>query len=299
MVIGVGQLGPVQKHHSRKQVVARLVKHLEDASLQGCELVVFPELALTTFFPRWYVEQCSEMDAYFERSMPNESTKPLFDGAKKLGIAFVLGYAELSSDDDGNSRHYNTSILVDASATIVAKYRKVHLPGHAELESYRPFQHLEQRYFERGDGFSVWDALGMRFGMCLCNDRRWSESYRVMGLQGVELIALGYNTPKHYPPFPEIDELAVFHHQLVMQAGAHQNACWVAAAAKAGNEEGVPMIGASSIISPSGQIVAQSKSEEDELIVAECDLALARKYKRTLFNFASHRHPPAYSTICK
>ena len=72
----------------------------------------------------------------------------------------------------------------------------MHLPGHAEFDAERAFQHLEKRYFEPGNlGFPVWRTMGGIFGMAVCNDRRWPETYRVMGLQGVELVVLGYNTP--------------------------------------------------------------------------------------------------------
>src|SRR6185312_4618695 len=74
------------------------------------------------------------------------------------------------------------SILVDKTGSVVGKYRKVHLPGHADHRPNYPFQHLEKRYFEPGDlGFPVWRALGGNIGMCICNDRRWPETYRVMG----------------------------------------------------------------------------------------------------------------------
>ena len=124
--------------------------------------------------------------------------------------------------------HFNTSILVDATGRIVGKYRKVHLPGHAEHEPSRRFQHLEKRYFEIGDlGFPVFRAFGGLVGMCICNDRRWPEVYRVMGLQGVEMVLLGYNTPVHNPTAPEHDNLANFHNHLVMQSGAYQNGTFV------------------------------------------------------------------------
>ena len=68
----------------------------------------------------------------------------------------------------------------------------------------RAFQHLEKRYFEPGDlGFNVWRTMGGILGMCICNDRRWPETYRVMGLQGVEMIVLGYNTPSVNSQKPE------------------------------------------------------------------------------------------------
>jgi N-carbamoyl-D-amino-acid hydrolase len=297
ITVGAAQLGPIARQESRGLVVKRLLDLLGQAQGRGCDLVVFPELALTTFFPRWWMADQAEIDAFFEREMPGPETRPLFDEAARLGIAFCLGYAELIRAG-GALRRYNTSILVDRAGRLVGKYRKVHLPGHAEHEPSRPFQHLEKRYFDVGDlGFPVWRALGGVLGMCICNDRRWPETYRVMALQGVEMILLGYNTPAHNPPAPEQDALGPFHNHLVMQAGAYQNATWVVGVAKCGREEGCDLIGQSAIIAPSGEIVAQAATLGDELITARCDLDLTRSYKDTIFNFARHRRPEHYRLI--
>ena len=297
ITVAAAQLGPIARSESRGLVVKRLLDLLGQAQGRGCDLVVFPELALTSFFPRWWMEDQAEIDAFFEREMPGPETRPLFDEAARLGMAFCLGYAELIQEA-GALRRYNTSILVDRVGRLVGKYRKVHLPGHAEHEPSRPFQHLEKRYFDVGDlGFPVWRALGGVLGMCICNDRRWPETYRVMGLQGVEMILLGYNTPAHNPPAPEQDALGPFHNHLVMQAGAYQNATWVVGVAKCGREEGCDLIGQSAIIAPSGEIVAQAATLGDELISARCDLDLTRSYKDTIFNFARHRRPEHYRLI--
>ncbi len=295
--IAAAQMGPIAKDESRAQVVARLIAHLQEARRRGAELVVFPELTLTTFFPRWWIEDEAELDAYYETEMPGPETRALFDEAKRLGLGFCLGYAELIRER-GAKRRFNTTILVDKDGRVLGKYRKIHLPGHAENEPWRAFQHLEKRYFEPGDlGFRVFEGFGGRIGMCICNDRRWPETYRVMGLQGVEVVLLGYNTPVHNPPTPEHDALSWHHNTLVMQAGAYQNATWVVGVAKGGTEEGVPSIAGTQIIAPSGKTVAQAVTEADELIAAACDLDLGRGYKEHVFNFARHREPDHYHLI--
>jgi len=297
ITVGAAQLGPIQRADARPQVVKRLLDLLHQAKAHGCDLVVFPELALTTFFPRWWMEEQAEIDAFFEREMPGPETRPLFDEARRLGIGFYLGYAELCTEGRVTHR-FNTSILVDQAGRIVGKYRKIHLPGHAEHEPWRAFQHLEKRYFEVGDlGWGVWRGFGGLVGMCICNDRRWPETYRVMGLQGVEMVLLGYNTPVHHPPAPEHDLLGNFHNRLSMQAGAYQNGTWVVGVAKCGREEGCDMIGQSQIIAPSGETVAMCTTLGDELAVARCDLGLTRSYKDTTFNFARHRRPEHYRMI--
>lgn len=292
--VAAAQLGPIGRHDSRADVVDRLMALLQEAHRRGAQLVVFPELALTTFFPRWWEEDQAALDGWFETEMPGPATKPLFDEAARLGVGFCLGYAELTPD----AHRYNSQILVERDGSVVAKFRKVHIPGHDENESWRPFQHLERRYFEPGpDGFGVWDAFGTRVGMMICNDRRWPESYRVMGLQGVELICCGYNTPIHYAPDPSQDVLAGFHNQLVMQSGAYQNGTWVVAAAKGGVEEGVDSLAQSCIIAPSGQVVAQALTQADEVVVSVCDFDWCQRYKTTVFDFDKYRRPDVYTRI--
>src|SRR5712692_3783325 len=297
LTVAAAQLGPVHRADTRASVVARLVALLRQAHQAGAKLVVFPELALTTFFPRWWMEDQREIDAFFEREMPNAATRPLFESAAALGVGFYLGYAELTIEA-GETKRYNTAILVAPDGRILGRYRKIHLPGHSEHLPKAPFQHLEKRYFDVGnEGFRVWRFMDAVVGMCICNDRRWPETYRVMGLQGVEIVALGYNTPIQNIHHREPEHLRMFHHLLSLQAGAYQNAAWVLAAAKCGAEDGFGMIGGSAIVAPTGEIAAQALTEEDELIATTLDLDLGDSLRRTVFNFEKHRRTEHYTLI--
>jgi predicted amidohydrolase len=291
--VAAGQLGPIQRDDTRADVVGRLLDLLRQAAAENCQLVVYPELALTTFFPRWWLDDITEADHWYETEMPNPDTVPLFDAARELGIGFCLGYA-LS---EGGHR-WNVMTLVDQTGGEVATFKKVHIPGHAAYEPGRPFQHAERYYFEPSpDGFGVWDAFGGRVGMMICNDRRWPESYREMGLQGVELILCGYNTPLHYVPDPSQDTLQGFHNALVMQSGAYQNGTFVVGVAKGGVEEGVDSLAESQIIAPSGEVLAKAITNGDELIWADCDLDWCRQYTGTLFDMAFYRRPEVYTRL--
>ena len=295
VTVAAAQLGAIQKANSRQVVVARMLELMAEAKAKGADFIVYPELALTTFFPRWYYADVAEADIWFEREMPNAAVRPLFEAARRYGMGLSFGYAELTAD----GHHFNTSILVDRDGSSVGKYRKVHLPGHAEFDATRSHQHLEKRYFEPGDlGFPVWRTMGGIFGMCICNDRRWPETYRVMGLQGVEMIVLGFNTPSvNSQKGAEGQAQRIFHHKLSVQAGAYQNSTWVVAVAKAGIEDGHALFGASLIVNPDGEIVAESATEEDEVIVAACDLDATAFGKKTVFDFARHRRIEHYGLI--
>jgi predicted amidohydrolase len=257
--VAAAQSGPIQKAESRQAVVRRMIDLLDQAKAQKSDLVVYTELALTTFFPRWYLTDQAEVDSWFEREMPNAATRRLFEKAAQYGIGITFGYAELT----------------------------------------RSFQHLEKRYFEPGDlGFNVWRTMGGILGMCICNDRRWPETYRVMGLQGVELITLGYNTPSvNSQKASEGLAQRMFQHKLSLQAGAYQNSTWVVATAKCGVEDGHPLFGGSVIVNPDGEIVAEAKTEDDELIVADCDLDATIFGKQTVFDFRRHRRIEHYGRI--
>jgi N-carbamoyl-D-amino-acid hydrolase len=295
LVVGGAQMGPIQRAEGREVAVARMVALLEEAASRGVEMLVYPELALTTFFPRWYMEDWAEVDAWFEREMPNAATRPLFERARELEVAITFGYAELTPE----GRRFNTSILTDRAGRIVGTYRKVHLPGHAEYDPERAHQHLEKRYFEPGDlGFRVWRNAGVVMGMAICNDRRWPETYRCLGLQGVELVTIGYNTPSvNGHRSAEGREKRLFHSDLSLQAGAYQNATYVVGVAKAGVEDGHPLMGGSVIVDPDGFVVARAETEGDELIVARCDFAACAFGKSTIFDFARHRRTEHYGRI--
>ncbi|MGQ0663632.1 MAG: N-carbamoyl-D-amino-acid hydrolase [Pseudomonadota bacterium] len=296
LTLGAGQLGPIARAEPRRSVVGRMIDLLRQAASRGSELVVFPEMALTTFFPRWFIADQAEVDRFFEPSLPGPETQPLFDAAAGLGIGFYLGYCELAREG-GGTRRYNSSVLVDPNGRILGKYRKVHVPGSAVNDPTLPFQHLEKLYFEDGNlGFPVWEAFGAKVGMCICNDRRWPETFRVMALEGADLVLLGFNSPAQLPDWPDHNAHRAFHHLVCMQAAAYQNGLWIVAAAKAGREEGVDMLGHSAIVAPSGDVVAMTTGLGDELITYRCDMAMAPYYK-SFFDFERNRRPEHYALI--
>jgi len=309
VVVAAAQLGPIQMAEPRSAAVERMLRLMERASRRGAELVVFPELALTTFFPRHYYDSIEEADRWFETAMPSNETEALFAAARRFGIGFHLGYAELCLEPDGNGeirrRRFNTAILVGPEGDILLKYRKIHLPGHAAFDPARKVQHLEKRYFEVGNlGFPVIRAPmgtlpGINMGLMICNDRRWPEAWRTLGLQKVELVLLGYNTPSLNQEGRgfEAHYLRVFHSHLSVQAGCYQNACFAVATAKGGTEDGCELLGHSIIVNPEGEIIAMATSWDDELITAECNLDMCTLGRSTVFAFEKHRRPEHYTRI--
>ncbi len=297
--VAAAQMGPNLLADPRSAILARMIALLENAAAQGATLVVFPELPFTTFFPRWLLEGAA-LDAFYETAMPNPHVQPLFDRARALGVGMYVGYAERTPD----GRRFNAALMVNPGGSILGKYRKVHLPGSIEPRALDRFQQLEKRYFNYGDlGFPAFRAgahwQGAIIGMLICNDRRWPEAWRVLGLQSVELVCVGYNSAAYDPNggSTENEELRTFHSQLAVQSNAYMNATWAIAVAKAGNEDGSGLIGGSCIVNPNGVIVAEAKTLADEVIVADCDLDECRQGKEKMFNFEAHRQPHWYRPI--
>ena len=300
LVLAGVQMGPNCLKDTRPQILERMIALLEGAAKQGARLVVFPELAFTTFFPRWMYEDEAALLQYMEPAMPNPNVQALYERAAALKIGFHVGYAELTPE----GRRYNSAIIVGPDGRTVLKYRKVHLPGSTQPKPGQKYQQLEKRYFQYGDlGFPVVRARGdlaeAALGILVCNDRRWPEAWRVLALQNVELVCIGYNSAAYDPNGGdgESAEVRTFHSTLAVQANAYMNATWAVSVAKAGDEDGSGLIGGSVIVDPNGIIRAQARSLGDELIFAEADLELCRQGKEKIFNFAAHRRPQWYRAI--
>jgi predicted amidohydrolase len=297
------QLGPIQKATPKSATVERLSALLKEAASKGAKLAVFPELALTSFFPRWYIESQEEVDSYFEKGDITKSAtlKPLFDTAKAENIGFVLGYAELT----GEGQHFNTYVLVDNKGQLVQKYRKAHLPGFDDPTEGIPFQQLEKRYFEYGDvGFPAYrtdpDWIDATVGMLICNDRRWPEAWRSYALQGMDLCLNGYNTAANGTSLfgsGENKEVRQYHSDLATTANAYFNSTFAVSVAKCGVEDGQELIAGSIIVDPNGKVIAQAKTEDDEILIADIDLDDSVNGKKKMFDFSRHRRPELYNRL--
>ncbi|KAI8938685.1 hypothetical protein NX059_004552 [Plenodomus lindquistii] len=316
--IAAAQVGAVHRTDDRRKTIDRLIALLTEAASLGAQVVLFPECTFTTFFPRYLIEDEADLETFFERGdvTTSEKTRAIFDKAKELGIDISIGFAE--STDEGD--HYNACVYYHAkSGSILSKYRKVHLPGDVEpFPEPDAVNQLEKRYFKPGNlGFKAFrvpdlcDNAQERgepiFGMMICNDRRWAEAWRCLGLQGVEVVFTGFNTPGFAPQMwgtsaeqtpAEAREEAIFHHKLVMQAHSYTNSCFSVSAARCGLDDGkYDLVGGSTIIGPDGKIIVESKTEADEVIVADCNLDRCSPGKTRTFDFARHRRIEHYDIL--
>ncbi|TKA25620.1 hypothetical protein B0A54_17109 [Friedmanniomyces endolithicus] len=300
--LAAAQMGTTHRSDPRSKTLDRMLKLLDDAANQGAEVVLFPEIALTTFFPRYLIDDAEELTSWFEHGdvTKSENTAPLFDKARELGVDISLGFAEAAE----NGERFNSSIYYHAkSGSILSKYRKIHLPGDFEpFEDPDAVNQLEKRYFKPGDlGFQAFRVPD------LASSSEPIMAWRCYGLQGVEVVLCGYNTPGFAPHLfgsdknadpKQAEQTALCHHKLVMQHGSYTNATFSVCAARCGVDDGkYSLIGGSCIVGPEGDILAEAKTVEDEIIIADCDLSACRQGKTRTFDFARHRRVEHYRRI--
>jgi predicted amidohydrolase len=231
ITVAAAQLGAVKSLDTpRSEALTRMIQLLEQASEAGVRLVVFPELAFTTFFPSHIIQDEIKLVQFLEpttQSEPyavlnSENVRPLVNKANETGIDISFGFGERFTAEDGTLTNYNSALYYSAvQRRGVAKYRKVHLPGRVDIDT-RPnvIQQLEKRYFTPGDlGFQAFRVPGLIdgalksgdvandtegkgdpiIGMLICNDRRWAEAWRSYGLQGVEILIVSHRLSLYRP----------------------------------------------------------------------------------------------------
>jgi predicted amidohydrolase len=279
ITVAAAQMGPNNESAGREEIVERMLALLDQAKQQGVELIAYPEMALTTYFPK---KIRKDFDQFFETEMPPKALEPLLRRAKEARIAVHVGFCEKT-----NGKYFNTALLTDRDGRLCGTFRKIHLPGTKAPDGFA--QVYEPYYFAHGDtGYKVFDAAGARVGIAICQDRRYPESYRALALQGAEVICMGYNTPA--------SPLALDLNDLCLRAGAYANLCFVIGIAKAGVEDGVELIGGSAIIDPLGQVLARAATSGDELVVARLDLDQMLPVRRR-WNFLGRRQPQHYGSL--
>jgi N-carbamoyl-D-amino-acid hydrolase len=277
--VAAAQMGPNNEGTSREEIVERMLSLLDQAIQEQVELIAYPEMALTTYFPK-RIRQ--DFDQFFETEVPPKAVEPLLRRAAEARVAVHIGFCEKAG-----GRYFNTALLTDRDGRLCGTFRKIHLPGTKAADGFA--QVFEPYYFAHGDtGYRVFDAAGAAVGIAICQDRRYPESYRALALQGAEIILIGYNTP--------LSALALDLNELCMRSGAYANACFVVGVAKAGIEDGVELIGGSAIINPLGQVLARAATTADELVAARIDLDQMTPVRKR-WNFLGRRQPQHYGML--
>ena len=244
---------------------------LARAAATGADVVVLPE--------KWNaIGDARALHAAAEALDGGESVAAMAGWARRHGVTLVGG--SITERRDGREKLSNTSLVFDPEGNLAAVYRKIHL-FDVEVGGVT---YLESEAEEPGDEPVVADVEGWRIGLSVCYDVRFPELYRILALEGAELLTV----PAHFTTPTGKD-----HWHVLLRARAIENQAYVAAAAQVGETlPGKPAYGRSLIADPWGTVVAQAPDVET-VVTAELDRARLREIRAKLPSLAN-RQPDAY-----
>ena len=241
------------------------------AAATGADLVALPE--------KWNaIGTTEQLHAAAEPLEGGESVAAMADWSRRHGITLVGG--SISEQREGREKLSNTSLVFGPDGELLGLYRKIHL-FDVEVGGvvYR-----ESEAEEPGDEPVVAEVEDWSIGLSICYDIRFPELYRILTLEGAELVTV----PAHFTTPTGKD-----HWHVLMRARAIENQLYVAAAAQIGETlPGKPAYGRSLIADPWGVVVAQAPDEET-VITAELDRAHLQNIRAKLPSLAN-RQPNAY-----
>ena len=257
---------------------AMLEKHLpmiHEAGKQGVQILCLQEIFNGPYFcpgqdPRWYdaAEPC-----------PGPTVARLAPIAAKYQMAMVVPIYEREQA----GVYYNTAAILDADGTYLGKYRKTHIPQTSGF--------WEKYFFRPGNlGYPVFKTRYATIGAYICYDRHFPEGARALGLAGAEIV---------YNPSATVAGLSQHLWKIEQPAHAIANGYFVGAINRVGTEAPWNIgtfYGNSYFVNPRGEIIACGSEDQDELVVAELDLAMNEEVRRT-WQFYRDRRPDAYGPL--
>ena len=264
--------------------VRKTLPRIEEAAAKGAKIIGLQEMFTTKYF-------CITQDPkHFDLAEPIEtgpSVTELAKAAKRLGVVIVAPLFEAR----GSEVYHNTAAVIDADGTVLGKYRKMHIPQDPGFE--------EKFYFTPGDlGFRTWKTAHGDIGVLICWDQWYPEAARLTALGGAQILF--YPTAIGWLP----EEKAALGHaqhnawETVQRGHGVANGCYVAATNRVGTEGRTQFWGQSFVSDPYGEIVARASVEKEEVLLADCDLAKQREFRR-IWPFFRDRRIDAYGDLTR
>lgn len=237
------QIAP--KRENKTANISKIQELTQKAKAAGADLAIFPEMCLTGYVLQDQVYGLAE-------SIPGPSVTKVEEIAKTTGVHIIFGMPELSEKTQATV--YNTAVLVGPKG-FIGKYRKMYLPTHSVFE--------EKRYFRPGYEPSAFQTSIGNVGLTICYDVFFPEVFRLPRLMGAQLIICISASPAVRKSYFEI----------LTAARALENTCFLAYVNLAGVEDGLQFWGGSRLVSPSGDVLAKAKYDEEDFVVCEVDFS--------------------------
>ena len=250
--------------------LARGMDALEKAAAEGANLVVYPELAFTPFYP----QHCAGPGVLdLAEPIPGPTTEAFAEAARRLSVVVVLNLYERAGD-----AAFDTSPVIDADGTLLGCTRMMH------ITDYEGFH--EQGYYTPGDTLApVYDTLAGRVGVAICYDRHYPEYLRALALGGADVVVV--------PQAGALGEWPEGLFEAELRVGSFQNGYFMALANRIGKESVLHFGGGSFVTDPAGTVIARGPEDEEAIVYADLDLTRCdSSHARRLF--MKDRRPSVY-----
>ncbi len=262
----------------------KAIPRIEEAAAKGAKIVGLQEMFTTKYF-------CTTQDPrFFDLAEPIETGPTVTELARvanRLGVVIIAPLFEAR----GSEVYHNTAAVIDADGTVLGKYRKMHIPQDPGFE--------EKFYFTPGDlGFRAWKTAHGNLGVLICWDQWYPEAARLTALAGADILF--YPTAIGWLP-EERATLGVAQHtawETVQRGHGVANGCYIAATNRVGIEGRTQFWGQSFVSDPYGMIIAKASADKEEVLLADCDLARQKEFRR-IWPFFRDRRIDAYGDLTR
>ena len=264
--------------------VRKTLPRIEEAAAKGARIIGLQEMFTTKYF---CVEQDPRHFALAEPVETGPSVTELSKAARRLGVVIIAPLFEAR----GSEVYHNTAAVIDADGTVLGKYRKMHIPQDPGFE--------EKFYFTPGDlGFRSWKTAHGDIGVLICWDQWYPEAARLTALAGAQILF--YPTAIGWLPEEKASLGRAQHNawETVQRGHGVANGCYVAATNRVGREGRTEFWGQSFVSDPYGEIVAKASPDKEEVLVADCDLARQREFRR-IWPFFRDRRIDAFGDLTR
>lgn len=248
---------------------------IEEAAGRGAELIVFPEMGFSRFFPQFRADP-----RYFDwaEPVPGPTVRRLQEAAKRFAIAIVPNLFERAAPGE----YYDCSPVIGTDGALLGRSRMAHI---AEAQHFN-----EKFYYRPGDGeFRTYAAAGTRLGVAICYDRHYPEQLRILALRGCEILCVPLAAVSR-------EQWAMF--EMEMQVASFQNQYWSVVVNRVGREDEMEFVGRSFVTDPYGAVVARAADGKPELLIVDVDVGRIDAARRAIPHFRDRR-PELYGAVAK
>ncbi|MEI7765379.1 MAG: carbon-nitrogen hydrolase, partial [bacterium] len=258
---------------------ARMV---EQAIQEGAEIICLQELYKTPYFPQYKKVNKNK----FCESIPGESTKVFSAIAKKYKVVIIVPIYE--KDKKGN--YHNSAVVIDTDGKLLPTYRKIHIPQDPLF--------YEKNYFEESDtGYKIYKTKYATFAVLICYDQWFPEAARTVKMLGADIVFY----PTAIGNIVDVKEQEGDWHdawETSMRAHAIANSLHVVAVNRTGVENKLKFWGQSFICDAFGKVIKKGSSENDEIVMAQIDLATNKIIEKE-WGFMRNRRTDTYKDLTK